>query len=138
MRQAVDQTINMDWVDRLGADLRTCWRFGQRLPVEEYLKHDTRLNDSAEAILVLIYHEVAARRELGESPCVVEYLARFPHLAVGLRKHFPDETAVHPESRSNGSGEPGALATGASASQSPGNTQQLAGSSADISHPAEA
>jgi tetratricopeptide (TPR) repeat protein/predicted Ser/Thr protein kinase len=105
----VDQTINMDWVDRLGADLRTCWRFGQRLPVEEYLKQDARLPSSGEAVLVLIAHEVEARRELGERPVVSEYLLRFPHLASRLRKRFPDEsspTAVDPACHSDNGESP--------------------------------
>src|SRR5438132_9797827 len=64
------------------------WTQGERIQVEEYLKHYPALQLDREAVLDLIYNEVVLREGRNESPRLEEYLQRFPQFAVQLRKQF--------------------------------------------------
>jgi serine/threonine protein kinase len=72
----------------LRQDQRRRWLRGQRLRVEDYLERYPALRANPGALLDLVYGEFALREEMGESPDVVEYLARFPEHAGALRRQF--------------------------------------------------
>jgi len=61
------------------------WRRGERWLAERYLKTFPTLKADPEAALVVIYGEFYLRKELGEVPSLLEYLARFPAHADRLR-----------------------------------------------------
>jgi serine/threonine-protein kinase len=52
---------------------------------ERYLKDFAAIRDDPEAALVVIYGEYYLRKEQGETPSLMEYIARFPHHARRLR-----------------------------------------------------
>jgi DNA-directed RNA polymerase subunit RPC12/RpoP len=74
----------------LRADQRRRWTQGNRLRVEDYLRHLGPAEDT-EAILDLIYAEVLLREEQGQRPRQDEYVRRFPRLAEPLARQF----AIH-------------------------------------------
>jgi serine/threonine protein kinase len=76
------------------ADQRTRWARGDRVPVEQYLKHQPALGNNTEALLDLIYAEVVLRRERGETPTPEEYVARFPDLAEPIRTQFEVDAVI--------------------------------------------
>ncbi|HVK10392.1 MAG TPA: SUMF1/EgtB/PvdO family nonheme iron enzyme [Gemmataceae bacterium] len=85
-----------DWVSRVAespdplplvrADQRARWRAGHAVRVEAYLAALPCLTD--EDALILVVAEVGLRREVGESPAVADYQARFPRLAADLAVQF--------------------------------------------------
>jgi serine/threonine protein kinase/WD40 repeat protein/Tfp pilus assembly protein PilF len=99
-------------------DQQARWRSGERLPAEVYLQRYRLLQEDAEAGLLLVYSEFALRQELGETPALEEYFARFPHYREGLQQQhalnqalragMPSElpTMVPPPVRTEGVGEP--------------------------------
>ena len=73
------------------------WRRGDRTPVESWCELLPTLRDSHRFLLDAIYHEVLLREEDGQSPGLEEYLKRFPHLAVDLRRLFEVHGALADE-----------------------------------------
>jgi hypothetical protein len=78
--------------DELLADLRRCWRAGDRVLVEGLLQGLPVPPD--EELLDFIYQEIVLREEAGETPRLEEYLSRFPHLAAELRLQFEVDRAL--------------------------------------------
>src|SRR5262249_14126460 len=74
-----------DLLDVIEIDRAERWRKGERVKAEKYLRHFPALATDQEAALVLIYGEYYLRKELGESPSLMEFLARFPQHARRLR-----------------------------------------------------
>jgi len=72
-------------IDVIEIDRAERWRKGQRVKAERYLRDFPALANDQEAALVLIYGEYYLRKELGESPSLMEFLARFPQHARRLR-----------------------------------------------------
>jgi hypothetical protein len=72
-------------LDVIEIDRAERWRKGQRTKAERYLREFPALANDQEAALVLIYGEYYLRKELGESPSLMEFLARFPQHARRLR-----------------------------------------------------
>jgi eukaryotic-like serine/threonine-protein kinase len=73
---------------------RHCWRDGQRLSVETFLRKFPPPVLDDEELLDLIYSEVVLREEDGESPELDEYLRRFPQYAGELRAQFEIHKAL--------------------------------------------
>src|SRR5262249_53677314 len=82
---------NSSLLERLLTQQSDAWRRGQRLPVEMLLADHPALADDPEALLDLLSKEKLLRAAAGETPQLVEYQQRFPHLADQLRKHFEVE-----------------------------------------------
>jgi len=74
-----------DLLDVIELDRNERWRRGQRVSAEAYLRDFPTVRNDPEASLVVIYGEYYLRKELGESPSLTEYLARFPLHARRLR-----------------------------------------------------
>jgi serine/threonine-protein kinase len=72
-------------VDVIEIDRAERWRRGDRVKAERYLKDFPLLRDDMEAALVIIYGEYYLRKERGETPSLMEYIARFPQHARRLR-----------------------------------------------------
>src|SRR5688572_3858370 len=72
-------------VDVIEIDRAERWRRGDRVKAERYLKDFPLLRDDTEAALVVIYGEYYMRKERGETPSLMEYIARFPQHARRLR-----------------------------------------------------
>jgi serine/threonine-protein kinase len=62
------------------------WRTGDHVPAEWYLQAYSVLKTDPDQALVLIYGEYLLRQELGEKPCLDEYVRRFPSHAERLRE----------------------------------------------------
>jgi len=73
---------------------RRRWEHGERVLVEDLLPALASVNQDADDILDLIYHEVLVREELGENPGLDEYLRRFPQFARQLRDQFEVHQAL--------------------------------------------
>jgi serine/threonine protein kinase/tetratricopeptide (TPR) repeat protein len=73
---------------------RQCWRDGERLSVEAFLKEFPPLTQDDDELLDLIYNEVVLREEHGESPELDEYLRRFPQYSAELRDQFEVHRAL--------------------------------------------
>ena len=73
---------------------RRCWRGGERLSVEDFLRQfpPTTLDD--DVLLDLIYNEIVLREQDGESPELGAYLDRFPQYAEDLRAQFDVHRAL--------------------------------------------
>jgi eukaryotic-like serine/threonine-protein kinase len=91
-------------VDVMEIDRAERWRRGNRIKAERYLKDFPDLAADTEAALVIIYGEYYLRKERGETPSLMEYIARFPNHARRLRDqvmwheaielgHAPSDTA---------------------------------------------
>lgn len=80
-------------------DLRQRWARGERLRVEAYLEQLPALRTTTDGLLDLIYGEVIAREELGETPDVTEYVRRFPEHESALRRQFNLHGAVKSQLR---------------------------------------
>jgi tRNA A-37 threonylcarbamoyl transferase component Bud32 len=76
------------------AHQRNRWDCGERVPVEDFLKHQPGLSQNTEVLLDLIYAEVVLRREAGELPTPEEYVVRFPALAEPIRTQFEVDAAI--------------------------------------------
>jgi serine/threonine-protein kinase len=74
-----------DLIDVIEVDRAERWRRQQRVPAENYLIAFPQLQTDKEAALVVIYGEFFLRKDLGESPSLLEYIARFPLHAPRLR-----------------------------------------------------
>jgi eukaryotic-like serine/threonine-protein kinase len=72
-------------LDLIEVDRAERWRRGDRWSAERYLKMFPTLKADPEASLVVIYGEFYLRKELGEVPSLLEYVARFPAHADRLR-----------------------------------------------------
>src|SRR5262245_60632905 len=72
----------------LRTDQHRRWRQGDRVSVEDYLRHYPALADNAEATFDLVRAEVLLREGRGEAVQVEEYLGRFPAQAERLRRGF--------------------------------------------------
>jgi serine/threonine protein kinase/WD40 repeat protein len=79
------------------ADQRRRWAHGDRVSVEQYVKHQPSLTGNTEALLDLIYAEVVLRRERGEKPSADEYVARFPDLAESIQTQFEVDAVIDTE-----------------------------------------
>jgi tetratricopeptide (TPR) repeat protein len=73
-------------IDALLDDQSSCWRRGERPPVEVFL--DRRTTPASGVVLDLIYHEILLRGGRGERPTLEEYARRFPQYAGQLRAIF--------------------------------------------------
>jgi serine/threonine protein kinase len=74
-----------DLLEIVEIDRSERWRRGHRVSAERYLKTFPTLKADVEAALVVIYGEFYLRKELGEAPSLLEYVARFPQHAHRLR-----------------------------------------------------
>jgi hypothetical protein len=72
-------------IDVIEIDREERWRRGDRVKAERYLKDFPDLAADTETALVLIYGEYYMRKERGETPSLMEYIARFPQHARRLR-----------------------------------------------------
>ena len=72
-------------LSRLRADQSERWRRGEKVGVEHYLGRHPDLADSPDVLLDLIFAEALLRDELGDTPTLDEYVARFP-IQSGLLK----------------------------------------------------
>jgi serine/threonine protein kinase/WD40 repeat protein len=70
------------------------WRAGERPPVETFLECQPDLHDDPEMLLDLIYNEILLRQAEAETPCLEEYVQRFPHLAEALCSQFEVDSAM--------------------------------------------
>jgi serine/threonine protein kinase/Tfp pilus assembly protein PilF len=86
-----------DGIDALMDELSQCWRRGERVLVEDYLRNKSSFPTDNEAVLMLLTQEIVLRREHGETPDPAEYLNRFPHLAAEMRKQLDALLGVSPE-----------------------------------------
>jgi WD40 repeat protein/serine/threonine protein kinase len=71
------------------------WHAGQRLPAEDYLARYPAIAADQAAALALVFGEFLVREELGETPTVTEYLARFPQYAEALRQQIGFHAALN-------------------------------------------
>jgi serine/threonine-protein kinase len=74
-----------DLLDVIETDRAERWRRGERIKAERYLRDFPALRNDAELSLVIIYGEYYLRKEFGETPSLMEYVARFPAHARRLR-----------------------------------------------------
>lgn len=72
-------------LDVIELDRAERWRRKERVKAERYLRDFPTVGNDPEAALVVIYGEYYLRKELGELPSLVEYIARFPLHARRLR-----------------------------------------------------
>jgi hypothetical protein len=70
------------------------WQRGERLLVEGYLAQQPALQEDAEAVLDLLYHEIVLREACGEAVGLEDYVRRFPQWAERLRLHFQVHRAL--------------------------------------------
>jgi formylglycine-generating enzyme required for sulfatase activity/tRNA A-37 threonylcarbamoyl transferase component Bud32 len=75
-------------------DQRQRWQRGERAFVETFLRQHPALAADTEAVLDLIFQEIALRERRGESAPLEEYLGRFPHLGEQLRHQFEVDRAL--------------------------------------------
>ena len=64
------------------------WRAGQPLWIETLLEQHPGLCLQDDPLLDLVYGEVCAREAAGDYAAADEYLERFPHLSVPIRRLF--------------------------------------------------
>src|SRR5581483_7791057 len=86
--------VPQDMLDEALDRQKNAWLDGSRPSVEELL-HDSSLPAERDVLLDLIYNEIVVREELGETPTLEEYSARYPALDEDLRLHFEVHRAVH-------------------------------------------
>ena len=95
-----------DLLDVLETDRAERWRRGDRVKAEKYLRKYPAIRDDKEAALVIIYGEYYLRKELGEGPSLMEYIARFPAHARRLRDQVMWHEAIELGSSSHPQGPP--------------------------------
>jgi eukaryotic-like serine/threonine-protein kinase len=78
-------------LDVIEVDRTERWHRGDRVKAERYLKDYPPIKEDTEASLVLIYGEYYLRKEMGETPSLMEFIARFPLHARRLR----DQVLLH-------------------------------------------
>lgn len=74
-----------DLLDVIETDRTERWRRGERVLAERYLNDFPVIRDDHEAALVIVYGEYYLRKEFGEGPSLMEFIARFPNFARRLR-----------------------------------------------------
>jgi eukaryotic-like serine/threonine-protein kinase len=74
-----------DLLDVIELDRAERWRRGERIKAERYLRDFPAVRNDPEAALVVIYGEYFLRKEMGETPSLLEYISRFPQHARRLR-----------------------------------------------------
>jgi hypothetical protein len=85
-------TISLDDLqDLVEIDRTERWRRGDRVKAERYLKDFPPLRHDKEATFVIIYGEYFMRKDLGETPSLMDFIARFPTHAHRLR----DQVNLH-------------------------------------------
>ena len=80
-----------DQIEMLAGELRTRWKSGQRVGVEQLGTAYEQVAKNEEQLLDLVYHEVLIREEFGEKPKLEDFTARFPQHVDRLERLF----AVH-------------------------------------------
>lgn len=86
-----DETFNPDDVF---AEQHERWQRGDQVRTEQLLEKYAELATQPERLLDLIYSEVLLREEMGESPSVDEYVARFPNLKEQIQRQFQVHRAL--------------------------------------------
>lgn len=76
-----------DWLMTLKQEQRSRWE-KEQARVEVFVQSHPRLRDDADALMELLYNEIVLRELRGETPCELEYVARFPQLANEIREQF--------------------------------------------------
>ncbi|GIW79986.1 MAG: hypothetical protein KatS3mg105_1793 [Gemmatales bacterium] len=74
-------------VSALAIDQWHRWHRGERIAAEDYFNRFPVLETAADAF-DLVFGEYLVREELGESPTLEEYLARFPQFSTELKRQF--------------------------------------------------
>ncbi len=80
-----------DQVETLAGELRSRWKSGKRVGVEQLGSAFEIVAKNEEQLLDLIYHEVLLREEFGEKPKLEDFATRFPQHVERLQRLF----AVH-------------------------------------------
>ncbi len=80
-----------DQVEMLAGELRSRWKSGKHVGVEQLGSAFDMVAKNEEQLLDLIYHEVLLREEFGEKPKLEDFTARFPQHVDRLQRLF----AVH-------------------------------------------
>lgn len=80
-----------DQVEMLAGELRSHWKSGKRVGVEQLGSAFEVVAKNEEQLLDLIYHEVLLREEFGEKPKLEDFTTRFPQHVDRLQRLF----AVH-------------------------------------------
>ncbi len=81
-------------LDLIETDRAERWRRGDRVKAERYLKHFPILKQDLEATLVVIYGEYYLSKDLGETPSLMDFIARFPEHARRLRDQIMWHEAI--------------------------------------------
>jgi WD40 repeat protein/tRNA A-37 threonylcarbamoyl transferase component Bud32 len=82
-------------LEHLGQDQRQRWRDGACPRVEDYLAAEPSLRGDENAVLDLLFREVALREERGEAPEVEELVGRFPEFGPRIRQQYAVHLALH-------------------------------------------
>jgi hypothetical protein len=85
-------------LDLIETDRSERWQRGDRVKAEHYLEQFPTIAADDEATLVIIYGEFYLRRELGDAPNLMEYIARFPQHARRLRDQVMWHEAISSDS----------------------------------------
>ncbi|HKB02852.1 MAG TPA: serine/threonine-protein kinase [Gemmataceae bacterium] len=93
-------------LDVIEVDRTERWHRGDRVKAERYLKDYPPIKEDTEAALVLIYGEYYLRKEMGETPSLMEFIARFPHHARRLRDQVLLHEAIELGHEAMGGGPP--------------------------------
>src|SRR5690242_5847736 len=72
---AVTEVVGL--LDLLKVDQCGRWQLGDSVQVEAYLEQHPQVRQDERAVLDLIANEIALRRQRGDMPLLMEYLARF-------------------------------------------------------------
>lgn len=80
-----------DQIEMLAGELRSRWKSGKRVGVEQLGTAFEQVAKNEEQLLDLVYHEVLIREEFGEKPTLEEFVTRFPQHVERLQRLF----AVH-------------------------------------------
>jgi formylglycine-generating enzyme required for sulfatase activity/serine/threonine protein kinase len=80
-----------EFVEVLRGDLKSRWRHGKPVPVDDYVARLAGDPPDPEAVLDLVYTEYLVREELGQPVAGDDYCRRFPAIAEALR----DQLSLH-------------------------------------------
>ncbi len=83
-------------------DQRRRWREGESIRVEAYLEQHPALRRDSDGLLDLVYNEIVLREEVGDRPCLEEYLGRFAGFEPQLRQLFEVHSAIENGQREDG------------------------------------
>jgi WD40 repeat protein/tRNA A-37 threonylcarbamoyl transferase component Bud32 len=81
---------------RLAVEQRRRWQGGELVPVEAFLAQQPELQEDGDAIVDLLFREVALRQERGDEPTLGELLQRFPQYESRVRIQFDLHQAQWP------------------------------------------